>query len=296
MIAYPAVVRWVVMIGAVAGCGRVAFEPVTDGALAAVDAPVDETRCTWSAPVAIAELNTPASEAEPALSPDGAVLVFTSDRLGDDDLFVSVRQDDGWTAPSVVASLQSGADDQGPAWSADGTQLYFTSYRSGPLRVYASSYDGGTFGPPVLVPGLESLTEVTSPTVRRDDREMFYSSRVPPSAIERATRASPTDAWTPRGPVPELVASRDRGYPGLSPTGHVLYFEQTEPGVGFHIARVARSTLDEPFGAPERVTEIAGGRNDGDPEVSADGTQLLLSSDRARAGDYDLYLATRTCP
>src|SRR5690606_7296975 len=101
------------------------------------------------------------------------------------DLFVSVRQDDGWTAPSVVASLQSGADDQGPAWSADGTQLYFTSYRSGPLRVYASSYDGGTFGPPVLVPGLESLTEVTSPTVRRDDREMFYSSRVPPSAIER---------------------------------------------------------------------------------------------------------------
>jgi WD40 repeat protein len=49
---------------------------------------------SWSAPVNLAPLNTSATEAAPALSADGATLVFNSNRPGGQgllDLYVATR-------------------------------------------------------------------------------------------------------------------------------------------------------------------------------------------------------------
>ena len=60
----------------------------------------------------------------PAWSPDGASIVFASDRDGDDEIW-SMRRD----GSAQVALTRNTADDWGPAWSADGARIAFVSNR-----------------------------------------------------------------------------------------------------------------------------------------------------------------------
>ncbi len=279
--------RWAALV--LVGCGRVAFDPATDAVL-------DETRCAWSEPEPLTALNTTAEESEPALSPDGRTLVFTLDRPGGDDLYQASFDGVAWSPRQLIGPLDSPAGQGGAAWSPAGDALYFTSFRDGPLGFYVATYEGGEFGAPTRVPGLEGLSEQLAPTVRGDHLEMFYSSRLSPSTIQRAVRPDATAPWVPAGEVTELDGPRDVGYPGVSADGLVLYYEATQPGGRFTIVRAVRPSLAAPFGPPEIVTALDGGRNDGDPQPSADGSRIVFTSDRARSGDYDLYLATRVCP
>ena len=79
-------------------------------------------------------LNTPASESDPELSPDGRTLLFWSDRAGgagSADLYASRRGTDGrWSAPVPLRGAANSAwFDFTPALSADGRWLYFASER-----------------------------------------------------------------------------------------------------------------------------------------------------------------------
>ncbi len=81
----------------------------------------------------------------------------------------------------------------------------------------------------------------------------------------------------------------------MTADGRTLYFEE-ELGGGFNIVRTVRATVSAPFGPPALVAELEGTRSDGDPQTSLDGTRILFASDRAMAGNFDLYVATRVCP
>lgn len=70
--------------------------------------------------------NNPASDFDPALSPDGSQVVFTSTRSGNGDLYL-VGQD----GTGLVQLTTSRYADSSPAWSPDGRQIVFTS--SGPV-------------------------------------------------------------------------------------------------------------------------------------------------------------------
>src|SRR5687768_16147650 len=100
-----------------AGCGRVGFDPVTSDAAGAdtiADA-FDESRCTWSVPTEIPGINTDEIEAEPAMSPDGSLIVFASNRFGDgiDRLYGAPLVGTDWT-PARIVELDSSAGDMGP--------------------------------------------------------------------------------------------------------------------------------------------------------------------------------------
>jgi WD40-like Beta Propeller Repeat len=93
----------------------------------------------WSVPVAVAELNTSASDKQPAIRRDGLELILSSSRTGGQglgDLWVSTRNStsDPWSAPVnlnyfVVAgsTVNSSGDETRPALSWNGTELYFGS-------------------------------------------------------------------------------------------------------------------------------------------------------------------------
>jgi Tol biopolymer transport system component len=275
----------------VAACGRVGFDPlgVEDGPSAS-DAPM--TACpSWGTPTPLDTLNTGDGESEPALSPDTTRLVFASNRSGVDRLYVAMRAGAVFSPPSVIPSLDSGMGDGGPAWSVDGTRLYFSSFRGGPLGLYQAAFDNGTFSNPTRVAGLEALNESLAPSVRTDELEMFFSSRLPPSQIEYATRATTNAAWVSRGNVPELVASVDHGYPGISSDGLTLYFEVERTGSGFFIARTHRTSFSSPFGPVEPVAELDASGSHGDPQPSFDGMEMFFASDRRDPGNFDLYVA-----
>jgi hypothetical protein len=80
-------------------------------------------------------ITTPASESNPAISPDGTLLVFASERdggLGGADLYASRARDGAWSSPrNLGAAINSPFADFAPSFSPDGKYLFFTSERPG---------------------------------------------------------------------------------------------------------------------------------------------------------------------
>jgi Tol biopolymer transport system component len=79
----------------------------------------------------------PASDVEPAWSPDGTKIAFRSNRDGADEIYV--MNADG-SNPERLTHAAGG--NVRPAWSPDGTKLAFTSYRDGNGEIYVMNADG----------------------------------------------------------------------------------------------------------------------------------------------------------
>src|SRR6267378_430528 len=151
----------------------------------------------WEEPVDLGpNVNSPGLEASPALSADGHLLFFSSDRpggQGSNDIYVARRTDKkddlGW-GPAV----NLGPDVNRAAFEAGGWYLQSAEEGSanfyfvrGPntvaLDIYVTTVntDGEAGGPAVLVAELSSQDPVITdahPSVRADGREVyFYSNR-----------------------------------------------------------------------------------------------------------------------
>lgn len=88
------------------------------------------------APARPLRLNSYGDEANPALSPDGSLLVFQAFRdalgVGEQDLYVSARRATGWSEPVALAEpVNSRRNDGFPRFSPDGRRLFFASDRDG---------------------------------------------------------------------------------------------------------------------------------------------------------------------
>lgn len=87
-------------------------------------------------------VNSEQSEMSGYVSPDGEMLILSSAQphtghLGNDDLYVSFREEDGWSAPrNLGLGVNSFANEYGAAFSPDGRYLYFVSDRRPPADLY----------------------------------------------------------------------------------------------------------------------------------------------------------------
>src|SRR5262249_10088790 len=90
-------------------------------------------------------IDTPESESNPAISPDGTLLVFAAERaggLGGSDLYGSRFRDGAWTPPKPIGASSPQAD-FAPAFSPEGKYLFFTSERPGVVPAPASGRPPG---------------------------------------------------------------------------------------------------------------------------------------------------------
>ena len=129
-------------------------------------------------------INTVANERSPALSRNGRLLFFGTDRPGGSggfDIWLSWRADPdddfGWQPPvNLGTGINSAATDAGPSLLERRTpsripQLFFGSARPGGpggLDIYVGSVPGGWSGPSLLVAELSSPLLDVTPAVRRD--------------------------------------------------------------------------------------------------------------------------------
>ncbi|GAB4461565.1 MAG: hypothetical protein Kow0031_40610 [Anaerolineae bacterium] len=81
--------------------------------------------------------NSPADDIQPAWSPDGRQVVFSSGRTGSFKIF-TVAADGG----NPVQLTGGRGFDEWPAWSPDGRQLAFVSDRDGNAEIYRVDADG----------------------------------------------------------------------------------------------------------------------------------------------------------
>jgi hypothetical protein len=153
------------------------------------------------------EINTPAFENCPLITPDGHSMIFLSDRPGSQglDLYVASRRkksdDLAWEAPVPLAAVNSSFNEMpGSVYEDEDTGdfvLYFSSDRPGGAGghdVYMTrTGEDGRLRPPTLVAELSSPARDIFPTVRKDGKEVFLSS-------DRTGTVGSLDLW---------VATRD---------------------------------------------------------------------------------------
>ena len=81
----------------------------------------------------------PASDGGPSWSPDGSLIAFTSDRSGNDEIYVVQAEQPSATPVSIT---QYEGSNWVPAYSPDGKRIAFVSDRSGESEVWSMAADG----------------------------------------------------------------------------------------------------------------------------------------------------------
>jgi hypothetical protein len=221
----------------------------------------------WETPVNLGPvINSSSNDCGPALSADGKVLVFTSNRPGGNglnDLYmsrrVSRRDDLGWGAPVPLgAEVNTSAFEATPELLETGkdgsAQLYFGR---GPSNLLNDIYyaritrKGETRGPAVLVSELSDpgANEV-GVTFSRDGREAFVGSNRPGALgdadIWVSTRRSVHHDWAMLQNLGATFNSVNAEIqPSLSPDGRTLLFASNRPGGlgGFDIWMSTRTSI-----------------------------------------------------
>lgn len=192
-------------------------------------------------------INTTIADFAPNLSIDGHLLFFSSNRDGNNDIYVSHRPDKdddfGWGEPVKLGPGVNTADaEQAPMYlqsAEDGsTNLYFNrgSNALGLSDIYSATVkrDGETLGPAVLVSELSApgFTDAAA-SVRRDGKEIFFFSTRPGVGgidLWTATRQSVHDAWSDPVGVAALNTASNEQTPNLSFDGHTLLFASNRLG------------------------------------------------------------------
>jgi hypothetical protein len=199
-------------------------------------------------------VNTKANEQTPALSADGLVLFFASDRedpkaFGSMDLYsarrADTRSDVTWLPPANLGrGVNTASAENGPAYFEDPATrtvvLYFSSNRpaAGTEDIYTSTRRrDGTFGPAVPVAELNTEFRDVRPAVRRDGLELYLDSNRTGTLgqvdLWVATRSSTRVPWsTPVNLGPRVNTAATDARPSISWDGTELYFHSLSEGGG----------------------------------------------------------------
>ena len=169
----------------------------------------------------------PGGDFNPAVSPDGRQIVFSSDREGYKASDIFVMQADG---SRVKRLTDSPGWDGSPAWSSDGKTLFFYSERDGKPRIYQMDSDGEhqrpltPAGQPALSPTVLSGGRIAYSV--QQDGQWVIESRQLDGSEPRLESDQSTDYWAP--------ASGRNGRPlvchGVHPVEDPRQFNSSTPG------------------------------------------------------------------
>jgi len=272
----------------------------------------------WSAPVNLGSaINSTASEQQPAISPDGLSLYFTSNRpggLGGFDMYVSQRASvfDPW-GPSVNLgpALNTTFDEGNAAFSRDGRFLFFQSKRpggQGGIDIWVSQrnnpHDDFDWQPSVnLGPGVNSTFDDQGPYYFEDDvrgtRQLYFASGRPGLGGNDIYLADGSFGSATR--VTELSSPLNESDPWIRHDGLEIFFQSnragsTGPALDLWVA--TRGSTADAWSTPVNLgSTINTASAEQNASLSSDGTTLFFASDRlGGSGGLDLYMSTRTLP
>ena len=274
----------------------------------------------WSAPVNLGSaINSAASDQQPAISPDGLSLYFTSNRLpslGGFDIYVlqRARVDDPWGSPvNLGPAVNTDSDEGNPAFSRDGRLLFFQSKRvggQGGIDIWLSRRnnprDDFNWQPAVnLGPAVNSTADDNGigyfEDIARGTRQLYFGSTRPngPGGADIYISEQMADgSFGPARMVTELSSASTEGDPSIRHDGLEIFFQSSRAG-SFGTAQdlwvaTRKSTLDA-WSTPVNLRgPINTTFSEQNPYLSSDGLTLFLSSDRPGGVGLDLYMSTRT--
>jgi len=207
----------------------------------------------WSEPQ-VASFSGVYRDTDPAISPDGRALIFSSMRAAAVDkastyaLYrVSLTGSDSGRVDALPESInQAGTNNLYPSLVSDGT-LYFMRAEGKVARIYRSRLLGGIYQPPeaVHLPGDSESISDSDPTISVDQRFILFSSNRPDSLggndLYIAFRHG--DEWCkPLHLDAPINSASPEIATGLSPDGRTLYFASARSAVAQPRAERADAT------------------------------------------------------
>ncbi|HTL31686.1 MAG TPA: hypothetical protein VL326_01100 [Kofleriaceae bacterium] len=219
---------WALLV--LAGCGRLAFEPVAD----AQDAPFtfDDSHPElpmFANPAPIAGLASAFTDDDPAITSDGLELIFSSDRTGNGDLFVSQRasRSDPWPPETAIPQFTSIKVEKGPEFSDDGLTLWL--YFGGDIAMSTRATRTSPWSAPQVI--LVVSGEPGTPSVCDGDRQMVLREKI--NTINKlyvTTRASTAATWPDPSPLGDVISSAAESGPWVTSDCNRIYFDSQDVG------------------------------------------------------------------
>jgi Tol biopolymer transport system component len=293
---------WSFAVIVAAGCGRLGFDAVGgggdggpgdgagdgDAGLGPTGPFVDEA--------IIANLSSPAADDDPALSPDGLELYFSSDRsggVGSEDIWASVRSSRSvpWPAPTPVTAVNSTGNDKGPSVSGDGLELWFSSNIGSGYELYVSTRStlGAPWSAPVKV--AELSTTFGSGTPHRLGNRVVFRSHLANSTSDLMQSLDTGSSWGGPQLISELATAFNESSPELAAGGNRIYFDSNRSG-DYEIYVADRDPMTTLFGPPVPLAGISSAGNESDAALSAD-QRIIVFSRNGMGGDREVWMATR---
>lgn len=274
--------------------------------------------CMWSAfgtpeVVAVAGLTSGSSLYTPALSADGATLLFSSLSAGAGNIYSATRSDRGpvfgTASTSAFNLVNTSASETSPRFSSDGLRLYLSSdvavpqaTGGGDLYVTTRTSTTSSFGIPTALTALNSTALDELGWLSTDQLRIYFSStRASSSAganLWSSQRSVSSSAFDAPRPITELNTEANDQTPSLSPDELTIYFASDRGGMGSSgksdIWTSTRPDTASPFGAAVALANVNSADDELDVSLSRDGSELFFSSDRAGA-EHVLWRSTRSC-
>ena len=218
--------------------------------------------------------NDPAFDTDPAFSPDGTKLAFSSFRDGPQSVFTMNLDGSGLMR---LVSLPSG--DREPAYSPDGSRIAFTSFRDGNAEIYSMGANGC---------GLTRLTSDPAadvePAVSPDGSKIAFSSfRDVTTAAAQPEVYSMNADGTGQTRLTFGDGTFGSAEPAFSPDGSKIVFPRGLSSFSFEIWTM------NPDGSSQaalttRVPDPDVRTIDREPAFSPDGTKVAFRSTRGGSG------------
>ena len=98
----------------------------------------------------VKELNTEFDEISPCITADRSELIFTSNRLGNSDIYISSMQKRKWKDITTIEELNTEEDDVASSLAYDGQRILLFKFNEGQADIYQSKLEGNNWSEPVL--------------------------------------------------------------------------------------------------------------------------------------------------
>ena len=98
----------------------------------------------------VKELNTEFDEISPCITADRSELIFSSNRLGNSDIYISSRQNRKWKYITPIEELNTEDDDVASSLAYDGQRILLFKFKDGQADIYQSKLEGNNWSEPVL--------------------------------------------------------------------------------------------------------------------------------------------------
>lgn len=249
-------------------------------------------------------INTKYHEYFPALTADGATMIFSRVIDKNEDFYISQKDKSGQWGTSVPMSdviNTKNYNEGAQSLSPDGMYLYFTGCNRpdsfGSCDIYVSHKNGKTWDPPFnLGAEVNSNCWDSQPAISPDGSTLYFSSNRPGGFGGYdiwKTNLKDDGTWTkPENMGAEINTEYDENTPYIHPDGHTLYFSSDGwPGFGNKDIFFSRLGSNQKWNKPVNIGYPINTFNEETGLiVTPDGQEGLFSSNlKDGFGDLDLY-------